>query len=228
MASPPKPGLSLQTVVVASLASLSAALLTSRLLPPGATVFTAALTPVIVALVSDMLHRPARRVTELRSRRTAVLREPARMGGGPGEGRWVPLEPDSFDHDPVVTNGGGVPRVSGRRDRRLHPKVIAATAAAGFILAAGVLTLPELIFGGAAAADRKTTLFGGAAKPAKPESKATEQQPQQTVTEPAPAQETPPAPQDPEAAPQPTQTETSPAPEPTPAPVPEPTPAPSP
>src|SRR4051794_22476357 len=66
-------GLSLQTLTIASLASVSAALVTSRLFPPG-TVFTAALTPVIVAIVNEVASRPADRVAALREqRRTMVL-----------------------------------------------------------------------------------------------------------------------------------------------------------
>src|SRR5690349_9564013 len=66
-------GLSLRTLAIASAASLTAAMLTARLFPPG-TVYTAALTPIIVAAVSEMLNRPADRVSELRrQRRTMVL-----------------------------------------------------------------------------------------------------------------------------------------------------------
>ena len=221
MASPGRSGqggLSLQTVVVASLASVTAAIVTSRLLPPGATIFTAAMTPVIVAVVSDLLHRPARRVTEIRERRTAVLREPARAGGPPDEGPLAPIEEslDALREEAAPPSSNGTGRRDYRR-RRIHPKWIAATAAMAFVLAVGVLTIPELIFGGALGSDQRTTVFGGSDTPAqtdKPEEKPAEETPAEETPEPAP-EATPPS-EDPEASPQPTESEPAPEPEPQP------------
>jgi hypothetical protein len=45
--------------------------------------------------------------------------------------------------------------------RRVHIRVALATAAIAFVIAALVLTLPELVFGGSVAAHGKTTFFGG-------------------------------------------------------------------
>src|ERR1700716_562560 len=89
MASPDRKGgggLSLQTLVVASAASVTAAMVSSRLFPPG-TVFASAVTRVIVAAVSEALNRPATRASELaRQRRalttTARRRQTERMVGG--------------------------------------------------------------------------------------------------------------------------------------------------
>src|ERR687887_2888119 len=71
--------LSLRTLVIASVASATAAIVTSQFWE-GGTPIAAAVTPVIVAFVSEMLHRPteaiARRIT---SERTAILPE----AGGP-------------------------------------------------------------------------------------------------------------------------------------------------
>ena len=55
--------LNLRTLVVASSASAAAALLTSQLWIAG-TWIAAAMTPVIVALVSEMLHRPTERIAK--------------------------------------------------------------------------------------------------------------------------------------------------------------------
>ena len=67
--------LSIRTLVIASIASATAALVTSQFWA-GGTPFAAAVTPVIVTLVSELLHRPtqaiARRVTV---ERTAILPE---------------------------------------------------------------------------------------------------------------------------------------------------------
>src|SRR3712207_6965709 len=72
--------LSIRTLAIASVASAAAAVVTSRFSTIGTPV-AAALTPVIVALVSEMLHRPTERIAErLTSDRPRVL--PEGMGGG--------------------------------------------------------------------------------------------------------------------------------------------------
>src|SRR3954465_5402088 len=89
-------GLSLQTLVIASAASVTAAMVTSRLFAHG-TIYVSAVTPVIVAAVSEMLHRPAARPAAIREqRRTMVLEsrerqlsrvpgdEPSPLSGAPG------------------------------------------------------------------------------------------------------------------------------------------------
>src|SRR5204863_2543100 len=79
-----------------------------------------------------------------------------------------------------------------RRSRILHPKVWIATGLAAFAIAAAVLTLPELIFGGAVTTKHRTTLFGGGSPPASTHKQKTattpaKTQPQTTVTETVPA-----------------------------------------
>lgn len=189
-------GLSLQTLAVASAASLVAAMVTSRLFPPG-TIYTAALTPVIVAAVSEVLHRPVDRVTELRRRRTMVM-EPARVP------TFTPDDPVTAGYDaPEPTfegaNGDTPIRIHGRRSRALHPKVWIATGLTAFAIAAAFLTLPELIFGGAVATThRSTTFFGGGSSHSSPSTKTetttTPTQSQtvtQTVTQTTPTTTTP-------------------------------------
>jgi hypothetical protein len=164
-------GLSLRTLVIASAASLTAAMVTSRLFPPG-TIYASALTPIIVTAVSEMLNRPAERVSELRrQRRTLVVEsrrfETARIRGGEAS----PLQgAPEFSQGFAATeelggNGSGeMPPIHtyGRRRRRiLHPRVWVATGLAAFVIAIAALTLPELIFGGAVATSHRTTFFGG-------------------------------------------------------------------
>jgi hypothetical protein len=168
-------GLSLQTLAIASAASLTAAMLTSRLFPPG-TIYASALTPVIVAAVSEMLSRSHERVAQLRAeRKTMVL-----TASGPA---------DADAPDPEQT-----PEVRHYRRRGvLHPKVWVVTGVAAFTIALAALTLPELIFGGAVAGDKRTTFFGGgsSSKQTTTTEAPVETTPQETVTETAPAQ-TPP------------------------------------
>ncbi len=204
-------GLSLRTLAIASAASMTAALVTSRLFPPG-TAYTAALTPVIVAAVSEILHRPVDRVTELRrERRTMVLEarelETSRVLGeetSPLAG--APEFAQGGAADELIGNGSGdhePMRIHGRaRSRALHPKVWIATGLAAFAITVAVLTLPELLFGGSVSTSRDTTIFGGGSSSSKKTETQTETTTtptetattptQTTVTETVPAQ-TPPA-----------------------------------
>jgi hypothetical protein len=213
-------GLSLLTLVIASAASLTAAMVTSRLFPPG-TIYASAMTPVIVAAVSEMLHRPAARASALRDqRRTMVLEsrerqaarvlgdDPSPLSGAPdfaqgagaegatatnGDGAHPPHRPRTTVYGPGERERGASPW------RRIHPKVAIATGLAAFAIAVAVLTLPELLFGGAVANKHRTTFFGGGATTSQPQSETKTQTQTQTgsqstpttVTETVPAQ-TPP------------------------------------
>jgi hypothetical protein len=191
-------GLSVRTLAIASAASLTAAIVVSRLFPPG-TIYASALTPVIVAAVSEILNRPADRVSEFRRQRRTMVMEAARAPQGEEAGalRGAPDFAQGADAEQelaVTGNGTGAPpiRIHGRsRSRVLHPKVWIATGLAAFAIAVAVVTLPELIFGGAVANNHRTTIFGGggssSTKTQTTETK-TDTQPQQTVTETTPAQ----------------------------------------
>jgi hypothetical protein len=133
-------------------------------------------------MVSEMLHRPVNRVTQLREARRTAVREPA--------------EPEA----PVTVRGR-------RRWGRIHPRVVIATGLVAFVVAAAALTLPELLFGGAVANDHRTTIFGGGKATKTKAEQSTEQVETTTTTETqtTPAQE--PAPTSTETTP----TETTPA-----------------
>jgi hypothetical protein len=191
-------GLSVRTLAIASAASLTAAIVSSRLFPPG-TIYASALTPVIVAAVSEMLNRPADRVSELRRQRRTLVMEAARapLGEEAGALRGAPgfaQGADAEEELAVSGNGtGDAPpiRIHGRKRRAvLHPKVWLATGAAAFVIVVAVLTLPELIFGGAVANNHRTTIFGGGSPSTKTQTTETktETTPQQSTTETTPAQ----------------------------------------
>lgn len=143
--------LSPQTLIVASLASLTAAIVVSHFWR-GGTPIAAAITPVIVALASELYRRPAERITQLGSRATAVRQRERVLTG-------APPEPPRTE----VPEGPGAIRVyrTPSNRRRFHAKVVAATAAVAFVIAIAVLTLPELVFGGSLASHGRTTFFGG-------------------------------------------------------------------
>jgi hypothetical protein len=160
--------LSPQTLIVASLASLTAAIVTSTFWQRG-TPITAALTPVIVAIASELYSRPASRITQLsarasvpRSRRFTheQVREREQVTSGAPPDRWRPgamRPPEEPELGPVR-----VYRAEQRSSpiRRIHIRLALVTAAMAFAIAVAVLTLPELVFGGSVAAHGSTTFFG--------------------------------------------------------------------
>src|SRR4051794_22225335 len=149
-------GLSLQTLVIASAASLTAAMATSRLFPPG-TIYASAMTPVVVAAVSEFLSRPVDRVSALREERRTMVREARRMEYARVRGEeQSPLlgapefaQGDEADELAAANGngngGGGKPHSTGtdpvKRRLHLHPKLWIATGVAAFAIAAAALTL---------------------------------------------------------------------------------------
>ena len=146
--------LSPQTLIVASLASLTAAIVTSTFWQRG-TPLTAAVTPVIVALASELYSRPARRITRLSSRAAVShsgrftqqqLRERERVPSGapPGRRSDAVRPPEGPEVGPMR-----VYRTEQRSSpiRRVHIRAALVTAAIAFVVAV--------------AASSKTTFFGG-------------------------------------------------------------------
>ena len=166
-------GLSLQTLAIAALAAGCAAVLTSYFWQRG-TLISAAMTPVIVAVVSEVLKRPA--TTMRRAARTARTATPARRersrervplahgagAGSPAEGPSrelpAPREPTAPMSSYKVYRSEGAARP---RFGRIHWKIVLATAGAAFVIAVGALTLPELLFGSSVSGSQSTTFFGG-------------------------------------------------------------------
>jgi hypothetical protein len=183
---------SFQTLVVASIASLTAAIVTSTFWRKGA-VITAGITPVIVALASELYRRPAERITALGTRAASARTRRGETGSARGPADAPPEPPAGRAQQP----GPGPVRVYREpARRRLHLKVAIATAAVAFAVALAVLTLPELLFGGSVASTGRTTFFGGKThtQEKKQEPTTTQEQtqttPTQTTTEPqAPAQQ---------------------------------------
>ena len=144
-------GLSLTTLLLASLSSGTAALIVSRVWEDG-TVVSAAVTPVLVALLSEALRRPTERLSE--------AARPLAGAARPRVGRRPPAAEDV----PRFGAEGPPPRVYGGRNVRLQAVLI--TAVLAFVMAAAALTLPELLLGrSVASGEERTTYFGGTAQP---------------------------------------------------------------
>jgi hypothetical protein len=156
---PPREGLNLTTLVIAALASAAAAIIVSRLWRTG-TIMAAAMTPVIVAIVREMLDRPARRVSAIAARSAPrPLSRAARTVAPP------PPEADAPPPPMTVSPELTARKVYGRRSvmNRGRWRLAIVTGLLAFAIAAAALTVPELLAGRSVVSRSKdTTVFGGA------------------------------------------------------------------
>jgi hypothetical protein len=160
-----KSGLSVTTLTIASLSSLAAALVVSRIWG-GGTLIGAAMTPVIVAVVSEGLRRPATIVTSVRETRASRFDPVAEGRAGLREGdlqRARPAMPAAAVAERRVhrasgrSAGGG----GGFSLRMPPPRVIAAvmTGLVAFAIAGVLLTSSELVLGKSVVSSSKRTTF---------------------------------------------------------------------
>jgi hypothetical protein len=239
-------GLSLTTLLLASASAAAAALIVPLFWQRG-TVVAAAISPIIVSLVSEALRRPVEKVKTVSVwRRTTggeMVQEPAagvaaaRAENGAERPREEPFDPLAAaraggpltGEDPFGLREIERPR-SRSRSRRRPLAIALVTGLLAFGIAAVVVTVSELtIFGNSVSTSHhRTTFFGGTSK--KPAAK--DQKKQDTKSQDATPTPTPTGTPTQEATPTPTPSATpvpggqaTPAPTPTPqAPVPVPTP----
>jgi len=160
-----KSGISIQTLVISACAAVAAAVVVPMIWERG-TLIATAMTPVIVALVSEALRKPAEAISTVAPRVTkrsatgAAVRSPARYEPLPPTETFDPLPPEERaapevrEDDPFGLRAAPKPRH--------HWKIALATGAVAFVIAAVLLTSSELVFGGAATRDGgRTNLFGG-------------------------------------------------------------------
>ena len=122
------------------------------------TLIATAMTPVIVALVSEGLRKPAEKITAVtplgtrRSATGAAVRDPEFDPLPPGEGDVSVSDDDPFG-------------LRGRAPVKHHWKIALATGAVAFAIAVVGLTMSELVFGGPATKDGgNTTFFSGSSE----------------------------------------------------------------
>lgn len=168
---PPREGLDLATLFISAIASAAAAYVTSKIWAPG-TLFSAALSPVIVALVKEALRKPTEVITNVVPQ---VVPTPSKWtrasAGDPGlvaevQDRPAPATRVQPGHDApppiVVPTGESSPvRVYSTRGRRLRWRLAVVTGLLGFVIAVLAFTVPELIAGQSLGGSHKTTIFGG-------------------------------------------------------------------
>jgi hypothetical protein len=156
-----KSGISIQTLIISSLAAVAAAVIVPLIWERG-TLFATAMTPVIVAVVSEALRKPAEAISTVAPRVTrrsatgAAVRSPEAFDPLPPSERDI--EPETRADDPYGLRAS--PRVT------RHWKLALATGALAFAVAVVLLTSSELVFGGPATKDSgRTTFFGSKSTP---------------------------------------------------------------
>jgi hypothetical protein len=171
-------GLSIQTLLISAAGAVAAATVVPLFWERG-TIIATAMTPVIVALVSEGLRKPVQHVSAVAPKVTrrsgtgaavrrpepaaASTRDPERVGArGEGPERFEPLPTHLRDDAPSVRDDDPYGLRKASRTPRPRLKIALATGALAFVIAAGVVTASELaLFGGSVSSDRRTSLFGG-------------------------------------------------------------------
>lgn len=171
-------GLSLQTLLISAAAAVAAATVVPMIWERG-TIIATAMTPVIVALVSEGLRKPVQHVSAVaprvarRSGTGAAVRRAAPAGtrvrdhenvGARGQGleRFEPLPEHLRDDAPGVRDDDPYGLRKAQRTPRPRLKIALVTGLLAFVIAAAVVTASELaVFGGSVSSDRRTSLFGG-------------------------------------------------------------------
>ena len=181
-------GVSLQTLLISAVAAVAAATVVPLIWERG-TIIATAMTPVIVALVSEGLRKPVQHVSAVaprvarRSGTGAALRRyeptaaetthPERIGArGEGPERFDPLPPSELEAAPALS--GDDPFGLRAADRRPRWKIAVVTGLLAFLIAAGVVTASELaLFGGSVSSNQRTSLFGGSTSSSSKKKEAT-------------------------------------------------------
>jgi hypothetical protein len=178
-------GISVSTLIVASAASAVATFVVSRVWGPG-TLIGAAATPIIVALVSEGLRRPAKQVTVTARRVVPVSRIRQRPGGAHGEPRpreEIPPEAvrEGIELEVTRRDYSVAPRIA-----RRHWRLAVATGLAAFGIVVAVYTVPDLIAGKSISGrGSRSTLFGGHRSHHEPKTTTTTTTTTPTTTTPA-------------------------------------------
>ena len=147
-------GVDFPTLIVTALASATAAYVTSKLWTPG-TLAAAAFTPVLVAVLKEAYFKPVDVVTRAVPVRGVVRSAPS-VGAPDDEPRESPEDIEARIAQLGEAPGASLPT------RRRNWQIAVVTGLLGFIIAAVIITVPELVAGSSASGgDRGTTIFGG-------------------------------------------------------------------
>jgi hypothetical protein len=163
----------LATLAITAIASGVAAFVCSQIWARG-TLASAAVTPVLVALLKEALARPAHVVTQAVPVRGAV--------------RGATRQDEGLDPFPERVAQQGELRGRSRSRHARSWQTALVTGLLGFLVCAVIITVPELVAGKATSGGgRETTLFGGeqsSREPATPTDTTTTTTPAETITVP--------------------------------------------
>jgi hypothetical protein len=192
---PPPPGherIDLSTLFLSAVASAAAAYVTSKIWAAG-TLFSAAMSPVIVALVKEALRKP----TDIVTAAVPAVARPLRGSAAQRAGRAAPARGAAMPDDLTEHLAAGAPppypppapgaeagpvRVYSTRSRRLRWRLAIVTGLLGFAACVVLYTVPEIIAGNSVGrSGHSTTFFPGRTKHRSTSTTTTETQ---TVTRP--------------------------------------------
>lgn len=184
-------GVSLQTLIIASIASAAAAYGASRIWGTG-TLISAAITPVVVALVSELLRRPVQTVATsakrippvhplpvVRPPTSATPRDPTDAMQDPKQVRTDPTSPAPPPSpstqprrprprpvEPAAASTPGpvsaVPHQTAADARRPRWRLAVLTGLLAFAIVVAVYTVPDLVAGHSVTGNGQPTTFFGA------------------------------------------------------------------
>jgi hypothetical protein len=157
---PARSGFNPLTLAIAALSSVAAAILVSKIWS-GGTLWATAMTPVIVALVKEALERPAQKLDVGVSKLSTVRR----------------VEPNALVIEEVEPGEPSEMTVYSARGHKW--KIALVTGLLAFVVAAAVLTLPELVAGHSLLSGKKRTTLVPANVP---DRKSTTKQQTETTT----------------------------------------------
>jgi hypothetical protein len=175
MASSPRTGtreeegrLNVRTLTIASVASATAAGVTSQLWIAG-TWIAAAVTPLLVTLISELLNRPTERIAQKLTSDSPAVPDPEapRPRRTTAPKKPVEVAPDPDAPPPGEPGPVRVYRQPSRRPsrRRIALGVVAATTAIAFVVGIVLFTTTELLAGESIGrSGGRTTLFSGSSK----------------------------------------------------------------
>ena len=152
----PQTGLSVHTLLIAGAASAAAAFIIPLFWRPG-TVFAAAMTPIIVAVVTEGLKRPTETVKSVASSRRTAGWEYEREDFDP----LAPPPPEDLEALPATTTQRTFQSSRGFRLTPRQWKIALATGALAFVLAVTFVTASELLAGEKVGSTSNPTTFFG-------------------------------------------------------------------
>ena len=180
----------------------------------------AAATPVLVAFISELLHRPTEKIAERLTSDKPVLRPDPKQPEKPPDTAEVapPTSPEpgsGLEPAPVRVYRSGSPTP---RRRKIAVGAVLGTGALALLIAVVVLTVPELVAGGAVGGGKNSTTFFSRDRDRSTSDRDQQKEPSDSVDKSAPATqpETEPSSEEKTATEPSTETETTPT---TPAPA---------